>query len=334
MVHLKRPYYKIKMSSYEKFLSEFNKQLSVGNLTIKNQRGLSKIKPDSIVLTGMGGSGLAGDLLQGLAPAINLKIPIIAWKNYGLPLTNFKKPLFIFVSFSGNTEETISGLKKLLTSRKKNVALVTTNGLLKKLGEKNALPLITFPAQGLTARESLGYTYYSVLKLLKFILPSIKIRDLNNLNPEKLKTQGKKLARIIKGKIPLIYTDPDNTHLGYIWKTNLNETAKQLAFTNTIPEMAHNEITGFEDKSSKNFIALFLKDSEADQKIIKKAEAVQKILKKHKIQNQTISLTGKNKEQKTWNAIILSHFASLYLSKLKKIDPRKTRLIDELKKIN
>ena len=322
------------MVSYEKNILEFNKQLSLRNLIIKNGRPLSKFKPDGIVLVGVGGSGLVGDILRDLAPTINLKIPIVIWKNYGLPITNFKKPLVLFVSFSGNTEETISGFKKLIASRGAQLALVATGGRLKKLGEDHKIPLATFSAPDLTPRESLGYTYYSVLKLLKFISPSIKISDLNHLNPKKLKTPGRKLASIIKGKIPLIYTDENSKHLGYIWKTNLNETAKQLAFTNTIPEMMHNEITSFEDKSAKNFIALFLKDPKTDPKILKKIESAQKILKKYKIPNQTINLLGKNKEQKTWNAIILSHFTSFYLSKLKKNDPRKTRLINELKKIS
>lgn len=322
------------MNVYEKNIFLFNRQLGFAGLSEKNTSQLKKYpRPDGVIVIGMGGSGLAGNVLKGLKEAIFLKTPVVLFKNYGLPKVNFKNPFFIFVSFSGNVQETLSGLKELLAKKNRPaIAMVTTGGKLKKMAEERKLPLVSFPAGDLTPRESLGYLYQSVIKLLKIYFPNIQTADFSRvIRPEKQKKQAEILAKKLKNRIPLIYTDNENSHLGYIWKINFNETAKHQAFTNVIPELAHNEIAAFEDKNF-NFFIIFLEDPNADQRITKKTKSIEKLLKSQKIPFQNIKLSGKSREEKTWNAVILSHFTSFYLAQIKKVDPAKTSLIDKLKK--
>jgi len=322
------------MNGYEKNIISFNRQLGFADLSEKNAGQLKKYpRPDGIVLIGMGGSALPGEVLKNLGSEIFLKMPVLVWKNYGLPKINFKNPFFIFVSFSGNTEETLSGLKKLLAKKNRPaIGAITTGGKLKELAERHNLPLVSFPAGDLTPRASLGYLYHSVIKLLKISFPDIRLVDFPKLiRPESQKKEAKNLAKKLKNKIPLIYTDNENSHLGYIWKINFNETAKQPAFTNVIPELAHNEITAFEDKHF-NFFVIFLEDKLADPRIIKKTASVKKLLKSEKIPLESVKLLGKNQEEKTWNAVILSYLTSFYLAKAKRVDPIETNFIDKLKK--
>jgi len=323
------------MERYLKHIREFNRQLSFKNLVVQNVSFVKKgRKPDGIVVIGMGGSGLPGDILKALASEIGLKLPVIVWKDFGLPETNFKKPLYVFVSFSGNTAETISGLEELLGKKRKiEIGVVTTGGALKAIAQKHKLPLVHFRASGLTAREALGYNYHSLIKLLKIWFPFIKSPDLSGrIQPSRFEGTGFSLAKKIKGRIVLVYTDFKNSYLGYIWKVNLNETAKEPAFLNIIPEAAHNEVTALQNKKFK-VVTLFLLDSKTPFEVKKKIKAIQKVLTLNKIPVVVLKFQGKTTMEKTWNSVILSHFTSFYLANFNKVKPAETKFVDKLKSL-
>ncbi len=326
------------MKSYLEEILGFNDQLKIGNLKFFNREKLKKMPaPDGIVITGMGGSGLPSNLITKLGTSIGLKIPVLPWKDYGLnPYSEtLKNPLFVFISFSGNTEETFSGLKLLIQKKNRpKIAVIACGGELKRMAERFRLPFVTFDPQGLTPRQALGYNYYALIKVLRSVFPKISAKDLSKkINILSLEKPAQALARRIKSRIVLIYTDSKNSHLGYVWKTNINETAKLPAFTNFFPEIYHNEITAFEKKHFP-FFAIFLIDPQTNKKIIKKTKALTKILNSRKIPTAVLALSGKNPEEKTWNSIVLSHLTSFYLAKLNKVNPKATKLIDQFKKLS
>jgi bifunctional phosphoglucose/phosphomannose isomerase len=327
------------MDSYLKHIREFQKQLTRKAVRLFNAPpSLADIKPDVIVTVGMGGSGLPGKLLFDLQDWLKLKTPVITWKNYGLPALHAnRQPLFIFISFSGDTKETLSGLKYLLKTvsrrRKTTLAVVTSGGELKKIAMAKKLPLATFPAEDLTPREALGYNYFGLKLLLKAYFPGLLLKDFDQkIKPAKFEQLGRALAKKINGRVPIIYTPVENASLGYIWKINFNETAKNHAFSHTVPEAAHNEITAF-GRNKKIFLPIFLVNRKTSKIIKEKIKLIAKVLKRTRVGSILISIPGKEKEEIAWNAIILSHFTSYYLAKLNKTDPTKTRLIDQLKKL-
>lgn len=327
--------HKIRMNSYEKHILNFNKEFGFQGLKAERLAGKpGQAKPDGLILVGMGGSGSVNSVFQSLAKMKGLRTPIVVWKNFGLPKTDWKKPFYVFVSFSGQTKETLSGLAELLgRNQKNNIAVVTTGGELKRLAEKNKIPLVTFPPQDLTPREALGKMYYGLLLVLlkKKIYPAQKVLT-PIIKPAALKNQGQRIAKAIKNKIPLIYTDSEHDFLGYLWKTNFNETGKQPAFSNVLPELAHNEINIFENKKFP-FCVILLIDQKQSKPLLKKIWALEKILKAERVLYLKIKLRGKTEEEKTWNAVVLSHFVGFYLAKLNKINPTEIRLIDRLKKL-
>lgn len=318
------------MISYEKNLLEFKRQLSFKNLSFFNLKKLAGIKPDGLVICGMGGSGIPGIILKKLAGELKLPVPVVSVRDHFLPRLFFKKPLFIIVSFSGETAETIANLKSALTHKSASgVGVVTAGGKLGKIAQEKRLPLVTFNPDSLTPREYSGTMYYGIIKLLETVFP-LKTLSFESLNAEKFKELGEKLAKMAKNRNVLVYTDSNFSHLGYIWKTNLNETAKVLAFTNVYPELNHNEIAGFE-KASGSWIIFWLKDKPSRTEN-SKIKDVSRILKSEKIKNIEIPLRGKNKQEKTWNGVILSHWMAFYLAKANGVNPRKTKIIEQLKK--
>ena len=303
------------MDDYEKNIIDFGKQLSEKNITGFNLEKLSGAHPDGIVIISMGGSGLAGEIIRSTKKEIGLNLPVIIWKDYGLPEHDFKRPFYIFASFSGNTEETLSGFENILKSGKKCImAAVTTGGRLKKLAEIKNIPFVYFEAGHLPPRQSAGMMFYGLTKLLKSTGLNIKVKDYSDkIKPAKLKPKGKKLAALLNQRIVTIYTDEQERYLGYLWKIKINETAKTLAFNNVLPEMNHNEIVGFECNKFKT-ASIFLKSS-SNPRTEKRFGLTQKLLKEKGVRVVELKFGRKAELEKAWETLILADWTSYFLGK-------------------
>lgn len=315
------------MEQFKNAITSFNTQLSAGALEYLRLDKLKNINPDAIVIIGMGGSGQIGNLITGLAAELKIPVPILIHKDYGLPGVSYKNPFYLFISFSGNTAETISGFKKITGLK----AAVCSGGKLKELAGSSGSPAAIIPKSDMVSRQAAGYLFYGALQLIKTIFPNIKLTGYTGINPQTLEKKGSEIARNIKNKTVLVYGSRRNNHLAYIWKTNLNETAKIPAFSNSFPEITHNEITIFENNPDN--IAVILLYDEKDGPRIKNTMNIFLKLLKNKIPYIKISLEGKNRLEKTWNNVILSGWTSYFLAQSEKINPRETKFIDKIKKL-
>ncbi len=303
------------MNHLEKNISEFGKQLTEKHLIGFNLEKLSDARPDGIVIAGIGGSTLVGDVLKGIQEEIGLNLPIVVWKDYGIPKHWFKKPLYVFISFSGNTEEPLSGFTALLKRGEKRLAAVSSGGKLKDWSLAGRIPLVSFSAGNLTPRQTTGIMFYGLTKLLKVAGLKIKIKDLSKrVISNSFRKEGKKIASHLKDKTVVIYTDEPHRHLGYIWKIKLNETAKNPAFNNVLPEMDHNEITGFDGRKF-NGAAIFI-ESASNPRMKKRFKLTEKLLKERGIRIIKLRLSGKTEIEKTWNMMVLADWTSYFLAKL------------------
>lgn len=334
------------MSAFLKNILESNHQLTTAGLSPLN---LNRLKGgrlsgrgqgyDSVIVVGMGGSGLAGELLKGVAKEIGLQVPVFTWKDYGLPeaqVFGAEKPLYVFVSFSGNTEETLSGFKvalktRGLRSKAYSVAAVTHGGELARLAHRAGIPFVLFPAQDLNPRQHTGRMFYALTQILcaAGLIPK-EVSSYTQLSPARFKKDGRGLAQRLRGKIVLIYTDQGNYGVGCTWKAKLNETAKQVAFLNVLPEMNHNEIAGLAHPKTK-FTALFISD--AEDRLRKRIQVNLKLLKKKGVAAEEISLIGETRLEKMWNSIMLADWTAYELAKLNGVDPAENKTIEELKKL-
>ena len=320
------------MQPYEQVIREFNTQLSPAGLRVSFSNTLRGARPDGIVIVGMGGSVLAGEILRAAKAEVGLKLPVYVWRDYGLPEnTDFRRPLYIFMSFSGNTEETISGLKFLLKRGRSRITVITAGGELQRLARRYRLPLVEFEPGILTPRQAIGIMFYSLIEILRRVGLTLKVSSFTRIKPPSLRGIGKALAARLHGRLITIYTDHAHRALGYIWKIKFNETAKTLAFANVVPEMNHNELVGFE-KLKTSMAALFLLDNTSRSPRLKKRFRLnQLLLRSRGVRVITLPLKGKSFLEKTWRAIILADWTAYFLAKLNRVDPAKTAVIDELK---
>jgi glucose/mannose-6-phosphate isomerase len=323
------------MDSYLKGVLTFTEQLGYKGLLPERLGALKNIQADGIIMTGMGGSALASEMLQHVRKEVGLALPVVVWRDYGLPDSSdygFKKPLIIFVSFSGNTEETVSGLTEALR-RPRNyagLAVIATGGALKDMAEKAHLPFVGFPALDLQPRQATGRMFYSLIEILFAAgLVAKRAPAFTRLSPLALKASGKALAKKIHRHLAVIYTDEAARDLGYFWKIRINETGKTQAFSNVVPEMNHNELVGYELPIAKT-AALFLHEP-LTGRMAKRVAINKTLLKKRGVRVIDLPFRGKTWLERSWNSIMLADWTSYFLAELQGVDAGPVPIVEKLK---
>ncbi|MDD5433511.1 MAG: SIS domain-containing protein [Candidatus Pacebacteria bacterium] len=200
---------------------------------------------DNLIVCGVGGSALPGSLLLDMA---DLPFPVFIHRNYGLPAIANEKSLIICISFSGNTEETLSAFQEALIKNLKPIA-ITTGGKLQELAQQNNLPAAIVPNDCLQPRFGTGYLVCALIKILencglaKGISQEI-LKTANSLKPENFETKGTDLAKKLTDKIPVVYASSQYKSVAKIRKIKINENSKIMAFRNYFPELNHNDMVG------------------------------------------------------------------------------------------
>ncbi len=303
-------------------------------LSIKTD--LNKYK--KYIVCGMGGSHLAADIIKNIDPEVDLVIH----SDYGLPhipSDQLDKCLFIFSSYSGNTEETIDGYR---VAKSKNLPriVVTVGGILLELAKKDKIPFIKIPNTGIQPRNALGYSFMALLSVMQkdaISKQAIKTAEELTLQMTNLNLQGKDLADEIAGFVPLIIASTRNYSLAYNWKIKFNETGKIPAFYNLIPELNHNEMTGFDLSDNSRYLAdrfyiLFLLDDLDHYKNRKRMEVLYQLYHEKRLPVKNIFLTGNNILVKVFSSLILADWTAYYLAKHFNHEAEKVPMVEEFKK--
>jgi len=329
----------------------FPKQFRVGfervpKLTVKKPlRG--------VCICGMGGSALPGSILYSWINTKKIDLPVIVNRDYSLPYRIKKGWLVVCISYSGNTEETLSCFKEALKN-KLTVVSIGSGGKLETLSKKHRVPFIKIPS-GIPPRTAIGYQFGALVGTLKncgiFSKKDVQeLLALENINTCNLENYGKNLSKKIVKKIPIIYASNKFKIAARIWKIAFNENTKIPAFWNYFPELNHNEMTGFTKYKIQNstlpagrqeckiaiqnskFYFIILKDRNDYKRIKKRMDLTAKILKNQGVKGEIIDIKGKNFLEKVFSSIILGFWTSYYLAKHYNIDPIPVKLVEELKK--
>jgi glucose/mannose-6-phosphate isomerase len=315
-------------------IKNFNKQFEYepqieGNLFLEGVK--------NFIAVGMGGSHLAADILNSYDPSFN----ILVHKNYGLPNLpeeTLKQSLIILNSYSGNTEEVIDSFY-LALEKKLKMASITYNGKLLELSKKYNIPFVKLPEPKVQPRLALGFHAKALLKILNKEKELKEISELVYLlKPEEFEGQGRELSQKIKDKVPVIYSSERNQAIAYIWKIKFNETSKIPAFCNVLPELNHNEMTGFDVKEttrhlSQNFIFFLLFDEEDHPKIQKRMKILKNLYEERNLKVEILKLEGQNRFHKIFSSLVLADWTSFYLAKEYQVEPEEVPMVEEFKKL-
>jgi glucose/mannose-6-phosphate isomerase len=301
-------------------------------------------KVRNIVLTGLGGSAIGGDLLRSYL-AGELGVPFLINRHYALP--NFVGPhsLVIVSSYSGNTEETIAAHKEA-TKRKAQVLCIATGGETAKLATKFRQAWIRIPA-GLSPRAALGYSFFPLLvtfEKLGFI--KSKSREIKDTiatlgqfstifsDPNSAENVPLKLAEQLKGKLPVVYSAAEFLDaINVRWRGQVDENAKQLAFGHVLPEMNHNELVGWNVLGDlmKQTHAIFLQNKETHPRVAIRQEITKQVVGKYASGVTEVRSVGKTLLARMFYLIHFGDWVSLYLAILNNQDPEPVEIINYLK---
>ncbi len=283
----------------------------------------------SVVVCGMGGSAIGGDLLK--AYCSSTKLPVIVTRDYKVPEFADQYTLVFTVSYSGNTEETISSFHDAKKKGAQIIAL-TSGGELSKLADK----VITIP-KGLQPRAAGGFLFFPMLGVLyNSNLINVKNSDLNEMiqllnQKEEVMNKGEELARKIEGKVPLIYSSELLKPVAFKWQTQINENAKYPAYHAAFSEMNHNEILSFRAMDRSRFLAILLRDKDDHPKIIKRMDICKQIMERN-IDVEEVNIKGNSLLAKMFYTIHLGDYTSYYLALRERVDPTPVEVIEWMKK--
>jgi len=304
--------------------------------------------PKNIVLIGMGGSAIGGDLVRAYLRD-KLLIPFTVIRDYNLPEYVDDETLVIASSYSGNTEETLAALNDAL-ERKAMVAAISTGGLMKDVCDLNDIPMAILP-EGLQPRAALGYSLVPTLmffdkiglikdarKEVESAIAKLQVRREKYIEDAPLLSNpAKSLANQIKGKIAVIYGGPQITDpVAQRWKGQICENGKNMAFANVFPESNHNELVGWNatvlGDLTEQMIVVMLRDEGDHPKIRKRMNIVKALIEKGGTEVHDIHSFGETPLERMLSLIQFGDFVSYYLAVLNGVDPTPVNVIEQLKK--
>jgi len=307
---------------------------------IEGKEGIS-----NVIISGMGGSAISGDMVQAWLKG-STQIPIYVNRDYDIPAWIGEKTLAIFISYSGNTEETLSAFEKAMS--KKSICVgISSGGILEEKCKERGCIHIKVP-RGYQPRAAIAYLLVPTIAILRafkvitersfselkdaiMTLKSMK-REIGKIRKEK-DNKAKQIAREIHGTFPHIYGWSYLAPVARRWRTQLNENSKIIAREDLIPECNHNDIVGWSANReiSKISSCIILRDKNEPEKIKKRIEFMKEIFKEGGAKVIEVEAIGRRKLSKMLSLLYMGDLVSCYLAIIRGIDPTPVTVISRLK---
>jgi glucose/mannose-6-phosphate isomerase len=299
---------------------------------------------NKVVVLGMGGSAIGGDLVASLV-ADEAKTPLFIHRDYNLPAFVDKSTLVIASSYSGTTEETLSAFSQALDTDAKKL-VITTGGRLKSLAEEHNIAFFSFDYKA-QPRAALPFSFLPILNFMQR-LGIIEAKDddvakavliLEQLSSEVNETvsvnanKAKQLAQTLYGKLAVIYGAGITAEVARRWKTQLNENSKAWAFHEAFPELDHNAVVGYQfpEELAPGIAVVMLQSSHLPPQILRRYNITAQLLNKAGIGYQMVNGSGKSALAQIMSLVLFGDYASYYLAILNRINPTPVEAIDFLK---
>ncbi len=300
----------------------------------------------NVVVVGMGGSAICGDIARSVL-ASEMLIPFQICRNYVLPEYVDDETLVIAASYSGNTEETLAAVDDAL-ERSAMIVALTTGGLLEEVAQLNEIPKLKLPA-GMQPRAAIGFGFVPLMVFLEKIGLIKNAGERIQATIESLRTArermvedgsstanpAKQLAGLLYNRVPIIYAGPTLTDVvATRWKAQICENAKTMAFSNLYPEFNHNEICGLSnltDEFKEQIIVVNLRSTDDHEKNSNRIDVVKQLLEEQDLMVIDLWATGDTEMQRVFNLIQMGDFVSYYLAIMNETDPTPVEAIENLK---
>ncbi|HKZ51582.1 MAG TPA: bifunctional phosphoglucose/phosphomannose isomerase [Dehalococcoidia bacterium] len=310
-----------------------------------------------VLVLGMGGSAIAGDMLAALV-AGESPVPVLVLRGYDLPPGLNEDNLIIASSYSGETEETLSAFQQALATGAGKLA-VTSGGRLEALARERSVPVFRIEHPG-PPRAALGYSLMPLLAVARrFGLLSLDdadveeaaavmgwpqaragrvekaglLREIDAATPA-AENPAKALAERLLGRLPVVYGAGFLSPVARRWKTQLNENSKVWSSWEELPEADHNAVVGYrlpEEVRRQAFVVL-LHSSHLHPRTLLRYEATRELLQEAEVEHETIEAHGRGPLAQMLSLALYGDYVSYYLALLQGVDPTPVPAIEALKK--
>jgi glucose/mannose-6-phosphate isomerase len=304
---------------------------------------LPHANPENVIVAGMGGSAIGGELLKDWARD-KAQFPIDVSRAYSLPAYANKRSLVLVMSYSGETEESLSSFLDAV-KRKCMIFCVSSGGSLLEFAEKLSVPYLRV-ASGMPPRAALPYMFVPLLKTIEEVgvvsgvseelseATKILARVAGENAPEKTikGNLAKTLASGVNGSIPEVYGFGVYRSVAQRFKQQFNENSKMPSKWEFFSELDHNEIVGWENAGVLEacFSTVFLRDENEPEEIRSRIETTKTLLPSGSKMFELWS-QGESALARMLSTVCVGDFTSVYLAVLRGVDPTPVENINLLK---
>ena len=290
---------------------------------------------EGICFLGMGGSSIVGFYVSEILSQES-HIPISNVRTYFLPKWISKGWIIIAISYSGNTEETLSSLKQA-KERGSRVVSVTSGGQMAKESSYYSQVLVQ---TGIQPRAAFPLVFSQVLPISELLIGA-GITDLDKIGDYLIAVSSKwgewiptpsVIVEEVQNRIPLFVGAQHLNPVAYRAKCQFNENSKVVAFFSEVPEASHNEIEGFPNHQDSPIIPIFLRSNNEDIQIRRKMDVMTKLYSEIGLNPINLNAAGNSKIE---NMLSLTHYidtVSVELAVRRGVDAVSVERIGELKK--
>lgn len=298
---------------------------------------------ENVLVLGMGGSGIAGDILATIAGPF-MSVPVVVSKGYEPPSFVGDSTLCFAISFSGNTEET---LEAALTAAVAGARMVTISrgGQLADLAEGWGASHITLPDGIPMPRAGIGAVSIPPLVVLEEVglFPGASewihraVQQLRLRRDQLIKDDNpaRDLARRIGRTLPLLFGGGDVGQVAAVrWKNQVNENAKAPAFTGVVPELCHNEVAGWGqhgDITRQVFTLVNLRHDQEHPQVGRRFELVVQQLDEVMHAVEEVRAEGDGALAQLLDLVLFGDFVTLHLAYQEGVDPGPIAALDQIK---
>ena len=299
----------------------------------------------NVLICGMGGSAVAGDLIASTYYE-RTRVPLMVHRGYYLPGWADDHTLAMLMSYSGETEETLTAAMQALERESPAIAVTSGGKLDTWYNGKHGVPVLPIPG-GLQPRMALLHMLIPAvvfLSRLGIIPPQDQELDaardaiagaIDTYGPARPTdaNPAKQLAMRLYDKVPVIYGAEVTAGIAFRWKCQFNENAKQPSFWAALPEMNHNEIVGWEQAGAFGDQAqvVMLRDPRQHRQVERRMALTREIISPRVTDVLTIEGEGDSPLARVIDLVLLGDYVSLYAACLRRVDPEPVESIGVLK---
>jgi len=297
-------------------------------------------RPPRLYAIGMGSSAIAADLARGIVE------PETAW-----PLSVVRAPTLprsvdpgahaIFVSYSGNTWETIHAYEAAGRAGARRT-VIASGGTLAERAEADGVPVLRIPP-GIPARMAVGHLLGGILGLLDSAFPESNEGRMARV-AQRVRSQigayarptgpAGALAERIGDRLPFVCAETGFLALARHWKSQIETNAKRLAAIDEAPELFHNALAGWDAlrrSEAARYAVVLLEWSGSDPAVARGFRHFERQLAARSVRVVRVPLLADDPLEALVGGIALGDFTSLFLASQLRVDPYPVEAVGRLK---